>query len=107
MPPIRETLYILIIVGVLSVGTGAWISYRAHLIDQGRQECQAKVQAAILQAQDIADQNAEIYQAQQTKTRIEYRTRVEKIRELVPVNHACDLPPATVDKLNSAIRGTP
>ena len=105
MYSVRDTIYILLIVSVLAVGTGAWISYRAHLIEQGRQECQAKVQAAIQQAQNIADENASVYEAQQTKTRIEYRTRVEKIRELVPVNHACDLPAPTVDKLNAAIRG--
>lgn len=102
---IREWISIGLIVGGLTIGTGAWIAYRNALIEQGRSECQAQVQRAIEQQRAIADENAAIYQAQSDKTRIEYRTRVKEVTKYVPTNHDCDLPADTVRLLNDAITG--
>ena len=105
MISIREWLYIGLIVGCLTIGTGAWLSYRHALIEKGRSECQAQVQRAIEQQRAVADENAAIYQAQSDKTRIEYRTRVKEVTKYVPTNHTCDLPANTVRMLNNAITG--
>lgn len=94
-------IYAYLILAVL-IGVGAFL-IRWHYINLGKQECQLSVNRAIAQQQSIADQNAEVYQAQQTKTRIEYRTRVKEIVKNVPVNHACDLSPSNVKLLNDAI----
>lgn len=99
--PIRGWLYLAAIIA--SILLFMW--YRHSLIEQGRHEQISAVQRAIAQQQVIADQNAEVYQTQQTKTRIEYRTRVREVIKHVPINHSCDLPADTVGMLNSAIAG--
>lgn len=100
--PIRDWLYLAAFVAMI-IG-GAWVYH--DIKKKGYAECQAKVQRAIQEQQTIADQNAEVYESQQQKTRIEYRTRVKEVVKHVPVNHACDLPGSTVRMLNNAITGT-
>lgn len=100
--PIRDWLYIGAMAAILAFGT--WLYF--HVKDIGYQECQTKVQRAIQQQQNIADQNAEVYQAQQIKIRTIYRIKREKVIEHVPVNHSCDLPNPIVGMLNNAISGT-
>lgn len=80
--------------------------YRSHLISIGRLECEAGVAKAIAQQQALADENAQIYQSQSDKIRVEYRTRIKEVVKNVPVNHNCDLPDDTVRLLNDAISGT-
>ena len=99
----RDVIYIVGIVMLLGLVSGAWFSYRAVLIDKGRQECQAQVQRAISQQQAIANENASVYEAGEQKARIEYRTRIKEVVKHVPINHGCDLSDDAVRMLNDAI----
>ena len=96
----------LIVYGVIAASLVAAFAWYHHSVyAAGEANVKAHVAQAIAQQQSIADKNAEFYQAQQTKTRIEYRTRVKEIVKNVPVNHSCDLPAATVRMLNDSING--
>ncbi len=99
-----SSIRIYLIAATVAAVVSGLLWYRHALIEQGRAECQANVQRAIAQQQALANQNAAIYEAQQQKTRIEYRTRVKEVVKNVPINHSCDLPNGTVRLLNNAIR---
>jgi hypothetical protein len=96
----------LIVYGVIAASLIAAFAWYHHSVyAAGEANVKAHVAQAIAQQQAIADKNAEFYQAQQAKTRIEYRTRVKEIVKNVPVNHSCDYSPAVVSMFNSAIDG--
>ena len=101
MITIRDYLWL----GLMIVAAIGFFWYRSHLIGIGEARCKLEVQNAIVQQQAIANQNAEIYQAQADQNHIEYRTRIKEVVKYVTVNHACDLPPNVVGMLNDAISG--
>ncbi len=95
-------IYFYAAIGFALIAGFAW--YRAYLIGIGKAQCEANIQRAIMQQQAVAEQDAAVYQAQEDKTRIEYRTRIKEVTKYVPINHACDLPASTIRMLNDAIR---
>ena len=99
------TVRIYLIAAAVAAVVSGLLWYRHALINKGRAECQESVQRAIEQQQAIANEDAAVYEAQRAKTRIEYRTRIERIREAVPERPDCTIPPAAVKQLNDAIRG--
>ncbi len=101
---LRHWRLIATVAGLVSAG-GLFLSYRAALIEQGQDECQAKVQRAIEQQQALYDQNAAIYESGRAERQVEYRDRVREVVKHVESDSRCDWSPRTFGLLNDAITG--
>ncbi len=91
-------------IAIASLAT-AWWQYRSGLIDMGRAECQAKVARAIKQQQEIANENAAIYEAGRADRQTEIRYRTREVISHVPSDRSCDWSPDAFRVLNDAITG--
>lgn len=99
------SIRIYLIAAAVAVILSGALWYRHALIAQGKAQCEANMQRLIQQQQVIANENSAVYAHAEQKAQIIYRTRIKEVVKEVPVNHACDVAPSVVDKLNSAIRG--
>jgi hypothetical protein len=101
--PLRDWLWAGLVVSL--VAGGLW--YRAHLIDTGRQEVRAAVQAAVDKQQQLANVTSILYESEAQQSAAATKVRVKEVVRYVQVNHSCDLPSGTVRMLNDAIAGHP
>lgn len=96
-------IYFYATIAAIVVALSLW--YRHSLIQEGISQCQANIERAIKQQQDIANENSFVYEGIKQKTKIEYRTKIKEVEKIVPTNHSCDLPDSTVRMLNNTIKG--
>ena len=89
--------------GAAAVLLGAFLWYRAALIQDGREQCREQVARAVAQQQQVANENAAIYESQRAERQVEYRTRVREVVRTVHANPGCDWDDDTFRMLNSAI----
>ncbi len=82
-----------------------WWQYRAGLIEQGQDECRAKVEQAIAMQQAIADQQSIEYEAGRAERQTETRYRTREVIKYVEADRACDWSPGALRVLNNAITG--
>lgn len=96
-------IYFYAAIAAIVVALSLW--YRHSLIQEGKQQCQANIERAIKQQQDIANENSFVYEGINQKNKIEYRTKIKEVEKIVPTNRSCDLPDSTVRMLNNTIKG--
>ncbi len=80
-------------------------TYRAALIEQGREACQAEVEAATALHQAMADQVALDYEASRADRQVETRQRTREVIQYVEVDSDCDWSPDAFRMLNDGLGG--